>query len=69
VTELIANCLEGLLGATGDGIGGKRSGGVTGGLQVTELVANRLGVLLEATGDGIDNKLSGVVTGGYRRRN
>jgi hypothetical protein len=32
-TELIANGLEGLLGATGGGIDSKRSGGVTGGYR------------------------------------
>jgi hypothetical protein len=33
MTELIANCLEGLLAATGDGIESKRSGVFTGGYR------------------------------------
>jgi hypothetical protein len=57
--------MEGLLGATGDGIDSKRSGGVTGGYRA-ELIANGLEGLLGATCDGIGNKRSGGVTGGHR---
>jgi hypothetical protein len=73
--------MEGLLGATGDGIDSKRSGGITGvkvselittvpkvywGLQGTELIADGPEGLLVATGDGIDSKHSGGITGSYR---
>jgi hypothetical protein len=85
VTELITNVLEGLLGATWDGIHSKRSGGVNGGyrgrnsfqtvwrgywgLQVTDLITSSLEGLLWATGDGMDSKRSGGITAGYRGRN